>query len=214
MKLLVCTTASRNGVSLAAMCKYSSNVRVCLYGQTNDNSEHLTAKNVIGIMESVAPLIEHPDPTFFAAVEKDLEELIYNIALISPVAPRLLPFQPYPFKSRVHYNDQSLANAASLVGHRCCCEVPRYVRTEADEPPRTSTWHRRSVPDLPRQVPSDLHKARTADPFPSAQCWPSALLSRPHLPILRRHSYQCVSTAVCQRLLHLLLISLAACVFL
>lgn len=53
---------------------------------TNDNSEHLTAKNVIGIMESVAPLIEHPDPTFFAAVEKDLEELIYNIALISPLA--------------------------------------------------------------------------------------------------------------------------------
>lgn len=78
------------------MCKYSSNVCVYLYGQTNDNSEHLTAKNVIGIMESVAPLIEHPDPTFFAAVEKDLEELIYNIALISPVAPRLLPFQPYP----------------------------------------------------------------------------------------------------------------------
>ena len=78
------------------MCKYLSNVCVYVYGQTNDNSEHLTAKNVIGIMESVAPLIEHPDPTFFAAVEKDLEELIYNIALISPVAPRLLPFQSYP----------------------------------------------------------------------------------------------------------------------
>ena len=73
------------------MCKCSSNVRVYLCVQTNDNSEHLTAKNVIGIRESVAPLIEHPDPTFFAAVEKDLEELIYNIALISPVAPRLLP---------------------------------------------------------------------------------------------------------------------------
>lgn len=53
--------------------------------QTNDGSEHLTARSVIGIVESVAPLLEHPEPTFLETIEKDLEQVIYNIHLGSAV---------------------------------------------------------------------------------------------------------------------------------
>lgn len=48
-------------------------------------SEHMTARSVIGIIEAVAPSLEHPEPAFLASIEKDLEDLIYNIHLSSSV---------------------------------------------------------------------------------------------------------------------------------
>jgi len=47
----------------------------------NDPNEQITAKNVIQIVEIVAPLIEHPDPLFLPSVEQDLKTLICKISL-------------------------------------------------------------------------------------------------------------------------------------